>query len=256
MKTWIRHFLPFGLVRASQLASEFARLGLKRSHALRRQAGWRLQSLNLNLLPTGALAGPPATVVDVGANTGDWSAGLLNFYTPDRLICVEPDPKLASNLRDRFAALSAVRVFERAVGSTAGSGELKVMEDPVFNSLRQPTGHVRDLYPSTFRVLETVQVEVQTLDTLLADVPRVKLLKIDVQGFEREVLAGAAAVLRRTDFVLMEVNFKPHYEGEAGFFELDTIMQRHGFAIGNYSGPKGGKREALYADVLYLRPES
>jgi FkbM family methyltransferase len=256
MKTWIRHFLPFGLVRASQLASEFARLGLARSHALRRQAGWRLQSLNLNLLPTEALAGPPATVVDVGANTGDWSAGLLNFYTPDRLICVEPDPKLAAGLRDRFAARSTVQVVERAVGSTPGTAELKMMEDSVCNSLRQPTELMKGIYPSPFRVIETVQVEVQTLDALLADVPRVKLLKIDVQGFEREVLEGAAAVLRRTDFVLMEVNFKPHYDGEAGFLELDTIMQRRGFAIGNYSAPKGGKREALYADVLYLRPES
>lgn len=256
MKSWIRHFLPFGLVRASQLASEFERIGLARRHALGRNAGWRVQNLNLNLLPDGSLAGPAACIVDVGANVGDWTAGLLDFYRPSRVICIEPDPRLAARLRKRFAAHPAISVVERAVGSAPGSAVLHVMEDPGFNSLRRPDQQAQALYPPTFRVKETVKVEIQPLDFLLADVPRIRLLKIDVQGYEREVLAGAVDVLRRTDCVLMEVNFKTHYEGEAGFAELAELMRQHGFAIGNYSEPKGGKRQALYADVLYVRADS
>jgi FkbM family methyltransferase len=253
MKTWLRHFLPFGLVRANQLASEFERIGLPRGSALQRDANRRLQYLNLDLLPSGALSGAPGMVVDVGANVGDWTATLLSFYRPAKLICVEPDPRLALHLRQRFAGNDIVTVSEHAVGSAPGKAQLNVMEDSVFNSLRKPVESVQGLYPASFRVTKTVDVEVRTLDSLLAGGGSIKLLKIDVQGFEREVLAGAKEVLARTNFVLMEANFQPHYEGEAGFHELQELMRAHGFSLSNYSKPKGSRGQALYADVLYVR---
>jgi FkbM family methyltransferase len=253
MKSWIRHFLPFGLVRALQWASEFERIGLARRHAFSRNAAFQLQNLNLNLLPDGALAGAPACIIDVGANAGNWAGGVLDYYTPARLVCIEPDPRLAAGLRTRFAGRANISVIDRAVGSAPGTAELQVMENPVFNSLRAPDAATQAQYPSSFRVRETVKVEIQTLDTLLADVPAIRLLKIDVQGFEREVIAGAGAVLQRTDFVLMEVNFQTHYQGEAGFGELLGMMSGHGFCLGNYSQPHGGQREALYADAVFVR---
>lgn len=253
MKSWLRHLLPFGLVRAVQWADEFGRIGLARRHALRRNAPYQLQALNLSLLPDNALAGPPACIVDVGANTGDWAAGLLAYYAPARLVCIEPDPHLAAGLRTRFAATPAVSVIESAAGAEHGTCLLQLMEDRAFNSLRPPVAATQADYPATFRVRETRSVRLAPLDDLLADLPRIRLLKIDVQGSEREVLQGAAAVLRRTDFVLLEVNFKAHYQGEAGIGELLALLGGHGFALGSYSPPRGGRREALYADALFLR---
>lgn len=256
MKSWFRHFLPFGLVRATQLASEMSAIGLRRRHALAPNAAYRWQQLNLNLLPDGALQAPVGEIVDVGANAGDWAAGVLAFCQPARFTCVEPDPRLARRLRARFAGNPAVQVRESAVGEKSGSIDFNLMEDSVFNSVRQPTATIGAVYSSTFRVTEKITVPIQPLDRLLDGTGRIALLKIDVQGSEREVLAGATQTLARSDHVLLEANFRPHYEGEASFFELDRIMQEHGFAIGNYSKPLGGRKQALYADVLYLRSNS
>jgi FkbM family methyltransferase len=252
VKSWIRHFLPFGLVRASQLASEMAAVGVDGRRALDAKAPYRWKQLNFDLLPEGALREPRARIVDVGSNAGDWAADVLWLRPDAQLTCIEPDPRLARSLRERFASRPGVDVLETAVGEQAGTIDFRIMEDSVFNSARAPAAGVAAHYPATFRVVETIPVPVQTLDALLPGTERIALLKIDVQGYEREVLAGAARTLGRSDHVLMEVNFRPHYEGEADFFELTRLMQQHGFSIGNYSEPKGGRKQALYADVLFV----
>jgi len=252
MRSWLRHFLPFGVVRASQLASEMTAIGVAGRHALAANAPYRWKQLNFDLLPAGALRAPQSRIVDVGSNAGHWAADVLWLRPAARLTCIEPDPRLARQLRARFAGHAGVDVLETAVGDKAGTLDFRIMEDSVFNSARPPAADVAAQYPATFRVLETIPVPVQTLDALLPGSDRIALLKIDVQGYEREVLAGATRTLTLTDHVLMEVNFRPHYEGEADFFELTRIMQQHGFSIGNYSEPKGGRKQALYADVLFV----
>ena len=247
------------MVRASQIASELRLIGIPSSQArrlaLEPETAARLHRLNFNLLPAGAL-NQIDCVIDVGANVGDWTADLLALCQPAKVICVEPDPNLAQKLRQRFSAQPTVVVEQTAMGDKAGTAEFKIMHNPVLNSFRRPAESMAKIYPEPFQIKETITVEVKPLDAIVPATGRISLLKIDAQGFEREVLAGAKQTLQRTDYLIIEVNFQPHYEGEAGFFELDTIMQQHGFCIGNYSTPKGGRRQALFADVLYLRKES
>ena len=259
MKSWLRHLLPYGVVRATQIASELNRIGLPvdqaRRLALAPETAVRLDRLNFNLLPAGAL-GQIDCVVDVGANVGDWTADLLALCQPAKVICVEPDPNLAPRLRQRFSTQPNVVIEQAAVGEAPGMAEFKIMQNPVLNSFRRPAESMAKIYPAPFQIKETIRVAVKPLDAIVPATGRISLLKIDAQGFEREVLAGAKQTLQRTDYLIIEANFQPHYEGEAGFFEIDTIMQQHGFCIGNYSPPKGGRRQALFADVLYLRKES
>lgn len=259
MSLWLRHFLPYGLVRSLQIRDDLVRLGLPRNRARalarRRSTLLKLDHLNLGLLPEGALR-QPDWIVDIGANVGDWTADLLDFCPGARILCIEPEPRLAAGLRQRFAGAGNVTVRQTAVGQTAGKAEFKLMQNAVLNSLRNPAASMQQINPEPFQVKEVIQVDVNPLDAIVPADGRITLLKIDTQGFEREVLAGAGATLQRTDYVLLEVNFQPHYEGEAGFFELDAIMQRHGFCIGNYSEPHGGRRQALFTDMLYLRKES
>ena len=256
MRNWLRHFLPYGVVRARQIANQLARLGISphrsRRLALRPDIGQMLIRSNLHLLPDGALANLE-WVIDVGANAGDWTADLLTLCQPARVVLVEPDPRMAEGLRQRFAGMALVEIVETALGSAEGSAELHIMTASVFNSFRLPDVRLAQMYGQSSRVKETVNVTVRTVDSLAGGIPRVSLLKIDVQGSEREVLSGAEQTLRKTDLIILEVNFQPHYEGEAGFLELDGILQHHGFRIGNYSAPKGTSHEAFYADALYVR---
>lgn len=256
MHSWLRHFLPFGLVRASQLRAELIRLGLNRSQAtklsLRSATRTELRHYNFDLLPDGTLS-TLGCVIDIGSNLGDWTSALLALCQPERVLCAEPDPKLAANLRARFQFHPCVEVCETALGEKSGTAEFNLMESHMLNSLRRPAKSMDENFPGEFRVKERIQVKVQPLDALTEKLNHINLLKIDAQGFEREIIAGAKTSLTKTSLVLLEMNFQPHYEGEAGFVELDACMQQNGFCIGNYSEPKGGKRQALFADFLYVR---
>jgi hypothetical protein len=84
-------------------------------------------------------------------------------------------------------------------------------------------------------------------------VASVGLLKIDVQGFERAVLAGASETLKRTAYVLIEANFVSLYEGDLLLPQLHELMLDAGFTLASLSRPyvRGGR--ALFADALYRR---
>jgi len=147
MNTLFRHFLPFGLVRASQLHRQMRTLGIAsdiaRLAAIKPSTSAQLQKLNLNLFPSGAL-NDLECIVDVGANVGNWAAGVNLFCRPRSLICIEPTPELAEKLRQRFTGNPQVLVVEAAAGREQGSGVLNLMAESETNSLREPTNEVAE----------------------------------------------------------------------------------------------------------------
>ena len=206
----------------------------------------------LRLLPSGSLR-ELRVVVDVGANVGDWSCALLNSTTLDTLIAIEPNPAVVDVLHARLAWARQARVVNVAVGAENGTLPFHATVGTVCGSLLVPRKEMEGLYGDTMRVQNVVQVPVQRLDDVLADVAEVSLLKIDVQGSEQAVLAGASATLRRTQMLLIEVNFVSHYEGDILFPELHSLLERHGFALANLSPPFRIQGKVLWADALYCR---
>lgn len=82
-------------------------------------------------------------------------------------------------------------------------------------------------------IQETVQVPVRTLDSVFAecDLQELDLLKIDVQGYELEVLAGGSGALRRTKLIVTEVSFFEHYKGQPLFPEIYAHLIGAGFGM-------------------------
>jgi hypothetical protein len=79
-------------------------------------------------------------------------------------------------------------------------------------------------------------------------------MKMDVQGFEREVLSGAAAVLRRTKAILIEVSFRSLYVGDDNFTEISRVLEdEHHFKLWNISAPSRDEdNRAKQADAVFV----
>jgi FkbM family methyltransferase len=156
-----------------------------------------------------ALAGPGATVVDVGANIGYNTVYAAQRVGPrGRVIAVEP---AQDNLAVLYANvlgndLRQVTVFPVAAGRTAGVQAF---------FLRGAVSAVNSLYPDSFyaAVTDTVQVSIAPLDDLVAGVP--DLVKIDVEGAELEVLAGMPCILA-AETVRLIVEWHPILQEAAG----------------------------------------
>ncbi|MET0555460.1 MAG: FkbM family methyltransferase [Vicinamibacteria bacterium] len=147
-------------------------------------------------------------ILDVGANEGDFAAGVLALLPDAEVHCFEPHPATGARLAGRFAADARVRVRRTGVGDRAGTIALYDYGGGDGTAHASFLGGVfTDIYRAA---TDAVPVEVVTLDAYLAatGVERVDLVKIDVEGYERHVLAGMAGALAagRIGRVLFEFN--------------------------------------------------
>ena len=119
-------------------------------------------------------------VFDIGANVGDVTALLLDIGA--NVVAVEPTPELAALIRNRYR----VPVVQAAVGATAGTAAFSIGVEPAHSTLSVDyrTVHADRL---SGRLLT---VPVVTLDALIAEHGQPSFVKIDVEGYEPEVLAG------------------------------------------------------------------
>ena len=171
----------------------------------------------------------PRLCLDVGANVGQYSAKLL-AVTDAEVWAFEPMPRsfrrlaeLGERWRGRFHAL------ECAVGATDGEARIRYgAEDSQLASLAEHVGEVD--YVGRSNVNEA-WVRVRRLDGLVAsgDLPiagrEIDLLKIDTEGYELEVLAGASDTLAnlRPKFVQLEFNWHQLFCGQS-LWRFSTLL--------------------------------
>jgi FkbM family methyltransferase len=150
----------------------------------------RLSELYAGLVKPGDL------VFDVGAHTGAMADLLLGVGA--KLVCIDPQPACVEILRSKYSGRGDV-VLE-AVGVGAAPGELQFSickEGPQASTFAEHWQHGRY---SDFSFAEKVLVPVTTLDALIAKHGVPKFCKIDVEGFEREVLKGLSTRIRFLSF--------------------------------------------------------
>jgi len=194
-------------------------------------------------------------VVDVGANVGQWSGRLLDCITPERLIIIEPIPDAFAVLQKKFGNNRRVELHNVAVDDHEGIAKLRITRDTTGASLLQPREQMRALVGGNWAIASEIEVKTITLDRLLADLGEVSLLKIDVQGYEKPVLSGARETLRKTKFILIELNFMPQYEGGSWLGEIHQILTREfGFFLANATAPEVLNGRASMCDGLYVNP--
>lgn len=194
-------------------------------------------------------------VLDVGANAGDWTAALLRLVPAARVLALEPAPDMADHLRRRFASDARVDVVPVAVSDKCGSADLHVTAHSHNTSLQQPRDMNRDYgVESGWEEVGLVTVETSTLDALVGDRDEISVVKIDVQGAEAQVLRGATTTLRRARAVIIEVNERSHYEGDAAPAEIDSAMRALGYVEVGRSDPWLDARaeKTLWYDACYV----
>ncbi|HUQ64418.1 MAG TPA: FkbM family methyltransferase [Acidimicrobiales bacterium] len=253
MAAWvIPHRLWEGRRRWSELRSSGCSVRRSARVAVSGRRTNALVNTRLELLP-GRLLDDVGIVIDVGANIGEWTAGVLQLAEPTQVFAFEPSPRVFPLLMGRFADNQVVNVIQAAVGDVDSTIPFYVTEHSHNASVLQPRADVQDLLDHGGSVEDRVDVDVVRLDTVLADVPSIDILKIDVQGYERSVLAGAPKTLAKTKWALLEANFVSLYDDDLLLAELNDLMVRAGFTLANLSQPYVRKGTAMFADALYRR---
>ena len=196
----------------------------------------------------------PATVIDVGANVGQFSRASLGWWPTSRVIAFEPLPSAAEPLRRMLAAMGRRHtVHQLALGATTGESLFRQHRYSLASSVLPVAERSRGHYWADEGA--SITVPMARLDDVLTDVPldRPVVIKVDVQGYEMEVLAGAAAVLDNADCLIVEHAFDEFYEGQARAAEVMEFLRRSGWEFSRVVDTRRERGVVVEADVVYLR---
>ncbi len=196
------------------------------------------------------------TVIDVGANEGQFAALSHETFPEARIYSFEPLADCFASLQSRMGAVSAFRGFNCALGETEGEQDIHRSVYSPASSLLAMDPLCTDAFPHT-KGGTIERIKVRRLDDVVRelqiDLPL--LLKIDVQGFEDKVILGGQETLARAKLVLVETSFAPLYEGQPLFGDIFQMLSARGFVYhGNFdqlANPNDGR--PLQADALFVR---
>ena len=174
------------------------------------------------------------TVLDVGANTGQFGSYLRELGFAGAIHSFEPVEKTFRVLQRTAASDARWSCHKMALGREPGTLTMNLMGASDLNSALQPSTFGKNLF-AEFQVTGQEQVPMSTVDIFLAEhVPapeRGILLKMDTQGFDLEVFAGAEQSLGRIRCLLSELSLTPLYDGMPGYLKSLATFEERGFLM-------------------------
>ena len=175
-------------------------------------------------------------VLDVGANAGQFATALREpMGYRGEIVSFEPLPDAFETLKELADNDPLWEARNVALGDADGELRLHVSKNRVSSSFLPIRETSTAVEPNSAYEAECI-VPVQTLDsvmpTLTALTPSSRImLKLDTQGFESRVLAGAAMSLSRLLLIQMEMSLISLYEGEVLFVDMCVAMRNQGFQL-------------------------
>jgi FkbM family methyltransferase len=175
---------------------------------------------------------------DIGANVGNKTEKILNFSS--KVICVEPQPNCVTKLKTKFSSIPNVIIVNKGCGPKIGNSKLFISQYDTLSTMSQE--FIDTTKKERFRGVSwnsDIDVEVTTLDSLIDEYGLPFYCKIDIEGYELEVLKGLTQPIpyisleftpelkentfKCIDYLLeLDKNYLFNYsEGESGLFTFD-----------------------------------
>ena len=196
------------------------------------------------------------TIIDVGAHAGEFASAVRAILPDARIYAFEPLPDCYDKLQKKFAHLDSFRAFNVAIGDKCGQVTFWRSSFSKASSALPMAKLHQQAFPWSAR-MDPLTVQMKTLDDYLGELeikPKV-LLKLDVQGYENRVLRGGVQILKWVDYLLVEVSFRPLYDGQPSFDEVYEFLVEAGFSYGGNLDQLFSPLDnsILQADALFVR---
>lgn len=168
-------------------------------------------------------------VLDVGANKGQFAMEIRKRGYRGRIESFEPLSSAMSVLKQNASLDPLWKTHAYALGSQSCTREINVSANQPSSSFLQLDNSISNASTVNLNYVSTEMVQIRKLDDVYQ---RIKsdaksiYLKIDTQGFEKDVILGASDSLRDIKVVQMELPFVANYQGEALVEEMISLMRK------------------------------
>lgn len=198
-----------------------------------------------------------SVVLDVGANTGQFAQWLRRSGYQNRIVSFEPVSAPFSELQANAESDPLWYVENLALGSEVHRAQINISRNSVSSSILELESRTLEAEPSV-EYIDSEAIDVDQLDNVLprlvTPVERV-FLKLDVQGYEREVLRGAEQSLPRLEGLVVESSLSSLYKREWLFPDVLEYFSSRGFYISSIEREFSDQRtgELLQVNAVFWR---
>lgn len=198
------------------------------------------------------------TIVDIGANKGQFVLACRALAPKAKVISFEPLPNAGAIFCDFFKDDPSVTLYHSAIGPSQSSEIMHISARDDSSSLLPMGAEQIKAFPGTEEV-GTIKIDVAPLSYFLKplDISAPALLKIDVQGYEFEVLLGCEDLLHSFDQIYCECSFIELYTGQKLVDSIVDWLFQRGFKLsGIYNTSYDDSGKAIQADFMFERIHS
>jgi FkbM family methyltransferase len=198
---------------------------------------------------------PFRSIIDIGANRGQFARYISTLFPDAHIYCFEPLPGAFREL-SKWAKNEKVTAVNFALGDREGTFELSEhIDHSLSSSFLRTTKLCETLYPITKRK-KSIQVNITTLDKWIESlatplIPEI-LIKLDVQGYEDRVLQGGRKTFNIAKACILEICLDKLYQDQATFKDIFFLLNDLGYHYaGNLAQHYADNGHIIYIDTIF-----
>jgi FkbM family methyltransferase len=194
-------------------------------------------------------------IVDIGANRGQFALIASEIFPNAYIHSFEPLKKPADRFERIFRNNTRVVLHRVALGNCASIKPMHVSKRDDSSSLLPITSLQEEVFPGTSETaIQNVKVDKLRNIIRPSEITRPSLLKIDVQGYEFEVLEGCDDILENFDYIYIECSFLELYKNQILADEVIASLHDKNFRlVGTYNAVYDGDGRSIQTDFLFTR---
>ena len=176
-------------------------------------------------------------IIDIGAHKGEFLENMLKIEKVNSFYAFEPQKNIFNELNEKFSKNEKITLFNFAMDKEIANKKLKINKLSMTSSLAEI--NEKSLYLKVKNFLtssrsnfeDEYEIKTNTVDKIFENISLQKaLLKIDVEGFEMNVIEGSKIKLKEIPFVLLENQFGNHYKNN-NFKNIIELLSKRNFRI-------------------------
>ena len=196
------------------------------------------------------------TVIDIGANVGEFTWIFSKLFSGAEIFAFEPLPNCYRQLQERTKNRNNIHCYNVGLGNEDGSMEIHESDWHPASSFREMDSLHKMNYPHSSGSKD-LTVNIKRLDDVLEGEKLVDniFIKMDVQGFEDEVIKGGNKIFSKAKVIIVEVSFEQLYKGEPLFHGLYSLLEPLGFKFAGNLKQSVNKKDGrfLQADCIFIK---
>jgi FkbM family methyltransferase len=196
------------------------------------------------------------TILDIGANSG-YFALAMNALRPEvKIYSFEPLPECFEELKSKTKNIPNIQAFNIALGNQSGSLTFRRNAHNLSSSFLEMTNLHTTAFPDTTQS-ENTEVSIERLDDFVKNLTlnNPLMVKLDVQGFEDQVLMGGMNTITQASVIITETSFYPLYKNQPLFNDIYQILKSCNYiyagALESLYDPSTGR--ILQEDSIFIR---